>query len=117
MGMVAGTTTLNRDEWKPALDQLTADHEGELVTIEILDPVLGYQYEAERLPFSAVTYDPSDDVVIVSVGGRSPRFPVVLRHMVWHPTEVDIVTDAVPHTAVRVVEPDSTTTLVTFYRE
>jgi hypothetical protein len=57
----------------------------------------------------------SDDVVIVSVGGRSPRFPVVLRRMVWHPTEVDIVTDDLPHTAVRLVEPYSTTTLGIFY--
>ena len=112
---MAGTTTLKRTEWRGALDALTADHPGELVTIEVLDPEVGYQHEAERLPFSAITYDPADDVVIISVGGRGERYPVVLRHMVWHPVEVDLAADDVPQPAVRVVEPDSTTTFVVFY--
>jgi hypothetical protein len=92
-----------------------ADHPGELVTIEVLDPEVGYQHEAERLPFSAITYDPADDVVIISVGGRDERYPVVLRHMVWHPVGVGLSAADVPQPAVRVVEPDSTTTLVVFY--
>jgi hypothetical protein len=114
--MMADTTTLNRSEWKNALDQLTVDHDGELVTIEVLDPLVGHQHEAERLPFAYINYDPKDDVVIVAVGGRSARYPVELRHMVWHPAEVDIALDDGSHpVAVRVVEPDTTTTLVAFY--
>jgi hypothetical protein len=112
---MAGTTTLDRGEWRSALDQLTTKHSGEPVAIEVLDPSVGYQHEAELLPFSAITYDPAADVVIISVGGNSPGYPVVLRHMVWHPTEVDIAVDEVPEPAVRVVEPDSTTTLVVFH--
>jgi len=112
---MAGTTTLKRTEWRGALDAVTADHPGELVTIEVLDPEVGYQHEAERLPFAAITYDPADDVVIISVGGRDERYPVDLRHMVWHPVEVDLVADEIPQPAVRVVEPDSTTTLVVFH--
>jgi hypothetical protein len=112
---MAGTTTLTRSEWKNALDQLTVDQDGATVTIEVLDPEVGYQHEAERLPFAAITYDPKDDVVIVSVGGQSTEYPVVLRHMVWHPTEVDVDADDVPQPAIRIVEPDTTTTLVVIY--
>ena len=51
---MSGVATLKRSEWKNALDQLTADHEGQHVTIELLDPSVGYQHEAERLPFAYV---------------------------------------------------------------
>ncbi len=112
---MGGTATLHRQEWRAALDDFTADHEGKLVTIEILDPSIGHQYEAERLPFSSLIYDPKDDVVIVAVGGDSPRYPVRLRHMVRHPKEVDITTRDVPETAVRLVAPDGTATLITVY--
>jgi hypothetical protein len=109
------TETLDRTEWQNALDKLTAEHEGEHVTIELLDPEVGHQHEADRLPFAYINYDPKDDVVIVAVGGRSPRHPVVLRHMVWHPVEVDLAVDVIPEPAVRVVERDGTTTLVIFF--
>jgi hypothetical protein len=64
------------------------------------------------MPFMYVTYDEKDDVVIVGVGGRSAAWPVLLRHMVWHPVEASLVTvgaDAV----VRVAERHGTVTLVT----
>ncbi|GAB3887875.1 hypothetical protein GCM10029964_054580 [Kibdelosporangium lantanae] len=112
---MTATTTINREEWMRTLDQLTAAHEGEQVTIEVLDPEVGHQHEVELLPFTGLTYDPHDDVVVVSVGGRSSRFPVVLRHMVWHPTEVSV--QEAPSVAVRVVEPDTTTTLILFDRD
>jgi hypothetical protein len=111
------TTTVERGEWDRTLAQLTKDHEGEHVTIEIVDPSLGDQPEAERLPFSAATYDHKDDVVVIAVGGRSPRYPVVLRHIINHPTELDVAQGEPIGTAVRVLDTDGTTTLVTFYAD
>ena len=110
---MADTSKADRGEWEGLLDGLTKEHEGQHVTIELLDPEYGDQHEAERLPFAYATYDPRDDVVIVAVGGNSPRYPVVLRHMVWHPQAVDVAPDG----AFRVVEPDGTTTLVSFFAE
>jgi hypothetical protein len=101
-------------EWKDALDALTSECKGRTVTIEVLDQTLGDQHEVERLPFSYAAYDPKDDVAIIAVGGDSPRFPVVLRHMVSHPVEITVATD-LPEPAVRIVETDGTTTLVTFH--
>lgn len=112
---MAATATIDREQWVGTLELLTAAHEGEPVTIEVVDPVIGHQHEAEELPFTSLTYDPKDDAVIVSVGGRAPRFPVVLRHTIWHPTELSVL--QTPNVAVRVVEPDSTTTIIVFCRE
>jgi hypothetical protein len=104
-----------RSDWKTALDQLSVDYADDYVTIDVIDPTVGPQSQAERLPLSYLIYDPKDDVVIVAVGGRTPRYPVVLRHMIWRPTNVDIATEDVPRPAVRVAESDGTTTLVTFH--
>ncbi|MFI2367628.1 DUF5335 family protein [Streptomyces sp. NPDC018833] len=112
---MAGTPSLDRSGWSGALDEVTAAHDRELVTIEVVDPSIGHQYEAERLPFSYLAYDPKDDVAIVGVGGEPPRCPVVLRHMVPHPQEIDITTLATSQTAVRVLDPEGTATLITFY--
>ncbi|MER7519255.1 DUF5335 family protein [Streptomyces sp. NPDC126499] len=112
---MAYTRVLDRGTWTTALDELTEAHGGELVSIEVLDPAIGHQYAAERLPFSYLTYDPKDDVVIVAVGGRSPRDPVALRHMVRHPKEIDISTVGVPEPAVRVLDGDDAATLITFF--
>ncbi|WP_432092409.1 DUF5335 family protein [Streptomyces sp. bgisy100] len=106
---------LDRSEWRTVLDEITADHEGQRVTIEVLDPSAGHQYEAERLPFAYLTYDVRDDVVIVAVGGDPPKYPVVLRHMVEHPEEVGLSTLDVPEAAVRVLAQDGTATLITFF--
>ena len=79
---------LRRSEWQDALDLLTKEHEGDEVTIELLDQEFGDESEVERLPLAYVDYDPKDDVVVVAVGGRDQRYPVVLRHFVEHPQRV-----------------------------
>ncbi|MEU6867035.1 DUF5335 family protein [Streptomyces sp. NPDC046876] len=112
---MAETPLLDRSRWTTALDELTEAHAGERVSIEVLDPEIGHQYEAERLPFSYLSYDPKDDVVIVAVGGQSSRYPVVLRHMVQHPKEVDVATAGVPEAAVQVLDQEGTATLISFF--
>jgi hypothetical protein len=106
------SSTTDRKEWVDRLDHLTKDRAGQYVAIEVLDPTYGDEPEAERLPFAYSSYDEKDDVVIIAVGGNSPKYPVVLRHMVWHPTEVDVDMAA---GALKVVEKDGTTTIASFF--
>ncbi|MCF6523630.1 DUF5335 family protein [Streptomyces sp. JJ36] len=113
---MTGSGALERTDWQTALEEITDEHWGHLVSIEVLDPSLGDQYEAERLPFSSLAYDPKDDVVIVAVGGKPPRYPVVLRHMVPHPAEIDVAVRDAAEDAVRVVPPEGAPTLITFHR-
>ena len=53
--------------------------------------------------------------MIISVGGNSSRYPVVLRHMVPHPREIEVTSSDAAEPAVRLVDRDGSVTLVTFY--
>jgi hypothetical protein len=109
------TTPEQRSEWSKLTDRLSADHEGHDVTIEMLDPEGGDSSLVERLPFAGITYDRKDDVLVVAVGGRSPRYPVVLRHLIEHPQE--ILFDLIPQgAALKVTDSSGTTTLVSLLR-
>jgi hypothetical protein len=69
----------------------------------------------ERLPFNGITYDRRDDVVVISVGGSSPRYPVVLRHLINGPQE--ILFDLIPQgAALKITDSSGTTTVVTLVR-
>ena len=110
------TTSEQRSEWIRLTDRLTADHEGHDVAIEILDPDGGDSSLVEHLPFDGITYDHKDDVLVISVGGRAPRYPVVLRHVIHHPTEV--LFDLIPQgAALKITDSSGTTTLVSLLRQ
>ena len=103
--------------WRETLEQVTRDHRGFDVTIEVVGSRVGDQEEAVRLPFVSVEYDPKDDVVVIAVGGRDGRYPVALRHMVWHPRRI-FVDPPTPETAraLDVVDGDDNQTIVMFHR-
>ena len=107
--------TEQRTEWSTLTDRLSADHEGHDVTIEVLEAEGADNQLVERLPFDAITYDHKDDVLVVSVGGRSPRYPVVLRHLIPHPQE--IVFDLIPQgAALKVTDAAGTMTVISLLR-
>jgi hypothetical protein len=109
------STPEQRTEWSKLTDRLSADHAGHDATIEVLDPEGGDNPLVERLPFSGITYDHKDDVVVVSVGGRPPHYPVVLRHLINHPQEM--LFDLIPQgAALKITDSSGTTTLVSLLR-
>jgi hypothetical protein len=110
--MTSNNEEVNRDAWQKTLESLTAEHAGDLVTIEVADLDLGDQFPAEKIPFSYVEFDPHDDAVSVGVGGRDGRYPVMLRHVVEHPEKVFIHPE-VGSVTVEVRSPDGTVTLIT----
>lgn len=79
---------LPRADWQRFLQELTEEHEGDDVTIELLDQELGDEPEVQKLPLAYVGYDPKDEMVIVAVGGRDRRFPVVMHHLVEEPRRI-----------------------------
>lgn len=109
------TTSEQTSEWIRLTDRLTADHVGHDVAIEVLDADGGDNSLVERLPFDGITYDRKDDVVVISVGAGAPRYPVVLRHFIDHPTE--ILFDLIPQgAALKITDSSGTTTLVSLLR-
>jgi hypothetical protein len=113
--MVDARNKVPREQWESTLDQATWRHDGDYVTIEVLDPKLGDQLEVERLPFRYISYDRRDDTVVIAVGGTTANLPVVLRHLIAKPTTVSIDDTAEPPSML-ITDTDSTSTLVTFYR-
>jgi hypothetical protein len=105
-----------RDAWDDFLAEVTDTHLAYDVTIEAVGATIGDQEEAERIPFDNMTYDHKDDVVVIGVGGHTPRYPVVLRHMVWHPQRLFAhLPSAAEVSAIDVTDAEGTQTLVTFY--
>lgn len=92
-----------RDHWAGFFDRLSNDHLGDQVEIEVLGDQIGDQIEVTRQPFEALTYDTRNDTVIVSAADPA------IRHMVLHPTEIDVDSTQPTETVVRVVAPDQTT--------
>jgi hypothetical protein len=105
---VTETTVIERDRWERFFDQFTEDHEGELIKLEVLDPTYGDQVAGERLPFALATYDPRNDVVIITAG-RSDEDEPTLRHMISHPSEIDLAIPEPNETVLRVVTQTNTT--------
>jgi hypothetical protein len=114
--MTNDSEELPRSSWKEALEELSREHEGDVVTIEVTAADLGDQFEAEKLPLSYIEYDPHDDAASVGIGGRDGRYPVVLRHAIEHPQRIIVRTSGSEEsTALEVVGPDETNTLITIY--
>jgi Family of unknown function (DUF5335) len=105
-----------RSEWREFFELVTKDHEGDAVTIEVVGMDYGDQFEAEKMPFTYLMYDDKDDAVIVGVGGKEGRFPVVLRHIIEHPESI-LADPPMPNAgrAFDVVDRDGTSTIVTLY--
>jgi Family of unknown function (DUF5335) len=107
---------LPRTSWESALQALTKQHEGDLVTIELETRDFGDQHEAEKLPLAYIEYDPHDDAASVGVGGNDGRYPVVLRHVIAHPTRIEVKTsEPEDPAAVEIAGRDRSKTIVTFY--
>ena len=114
---VENTETLAREAWQAALDDVTKIHEGNGATVEVVDRDFGDQVEAtEILPLTYVEYDRKDDVVVIAVGGRTARFPVVLRHIIEHPQQMFIYPPRpAPTESIYVTDRDGIQTVVTLH--
>lgn len=79
---------LPKESWTAYLEDVTKNMPASEVVIEVIGEEIGDQVEANWLPFRFFEYDPRDDVFEVAVGGRGPEYPVVLRHLVYHPVRL-----------------------------
>jgi hypothetical protein len=103
-------------EWHDALELVTEQHENDLVTIEVVGEQLGDQAEVEKLPLFAIEYDHRGDVVVVAVGGRDRRYPVVLRHIISRPTALFLHPPPPEETkALDVTDGDGVHTIIQFF--
>ena len=103
-----------QEEWSGFFEEVTTNHAGQEVTIEVLDREYGDGYEAQRLPLAYVEYDPKGDEMSVAVGGRDGRYPVVLRHAIQRPRRIlSDSTAPLIDWAIDVIGDDDSHTIVT----
>jgi hypothetical protein len=111
--MTSNQEEIARGAWQNSLEALTAEHEGDLVTVEVAGDDEGDQFAAEQVPFSYVEYDPHDDAVSVGVNQPEGTDPAVLRHVVEHPESIFVHTSEAQSVTIDVRSPDGTATLIT----
>ena len=79
-----------RGEWVKFLDSFSRQHEGWLVTVEVLGAEIGAQVEAQELPLEGVTAElkggDEDAITIILGGGSRER----VTHNISQPTHVRI---------------------------
>ena len=79
-----------REEWAEYLDGFSRQHEGWLVTVEVLGEEIGAQVEAEEMALAGVTADlkgGGEDVISIILGkGTAER----VTHNVTQPTHLRI---------------------------
>lgn len=109
------TGEIPRVDWQWFLHGLTSQHAGDEITIEIVDEELGDQQEVRRLPLAYVEYDPDDDVVVVGVGGRDGRYPVVLRDIIQGPRQILADTIGPEEMALDITGADRSETIVVLH--
>ena len=110
------TREIPQDEWKSFLDTFTEQHEGWIVTLELLGSDLGDQEQSTRLPLVGIGADVKgrERHIDIIVGGRPDAN---LTHIIGAPRRVWITEhDDRRHDALEVESEDGTRTLVSFRR-
>jgi hypothetical protein len=79
---------IERGEWSAYLAELSRQAEGYRTTIEVLGEDIGDQIEAREVPLRELAFDPREGIAL-SVGGRGGEFPVVLRHVIPEPVDLE----------------------------
>lgn len=112
------TQELARESWSEYFDLISDELLNRAISIEIVESPNPPVVEAKGLALQLLTYDRRDDVFEVAAARGSPTLPSVLRHLIDHPTriEIDSLTSLVP-TAIAVTGGDGVRTLVRIWHE
>lgn len=78
------------DKWEEYFDLIAPSLDGMLVTVEVVGDQLGDQLDINRRPLRAISYDPDDKILEVSVGARDIRYPVLLRYFISNPETISV---------------------------
>jgi hypothetical protein len=108
------TTEIPREQWVSFFDDFSKQHEGWIVTVEVIGADIGDQEEASGLPLIGVSADVKarEDRVVLTVGGR-PDADV--NRIIESPRRVWLKPPrSVADEAIEVESEDGTATLVTF---
>ncbi len=107
------TVQLPRQQWKDYFDRFTKkylrDDRPEAATIELLSPLLGDQFEVDRVQLLGISYDPKSDVLEVLLEN--------LDHLVFQPKEISAIEEKDGFVSgIKIVRGDGTKEVLTIRR-
>ena len=109
------TREIPRSEWVSFLDSFSRQHEGWLITVEVLGKDVGAQIEAREQPLAGVTADlrgGDQDVVSILFGAAADKH---VAHLIHAPSHVRLKeTEGGAHEALHIESKGGTTTLLRF---
>jgi len=109
------TKEIRKNEWPKFFDSFSRQHEGWLVTLEILGADIGAQVQEHELAFEGIV-DEWDEVqgnqIVIMVGAKSDDH---ITHSIGRPTEVSLEqTDDGADAALAIKSADGVTALLRF---
>lgn len=108
------TREIPRTEWIKFFDEFSKQHQGWVVTVEVISPEFGDQEEADRLPLVGISADVKDgeNRIEIMVGGRPEAH---LTRIIDGPKRVWVKqAEEEAHEAVEVEAEDGTKTILQF---
>ena len=109
------TREIPRDEWVAFFDSFSRQHDGWLITVELLGADAGAQVESREQPLAGITADLRDggeDVISILVGRRSEDH---VAHIIRAASHVSLKeTDEGAHEALHIESKNGATTLLRF---
>ncbi len=108
---IVNTREIPREQWRSFLDDFSKKHQGEKVSVEVLDRDLGPQREVENLPFVGISADEKagEHVIAVMVGEQPSRHE---EHLINNPAHVRIAEGKKP--SIEIEPSDGPKTIVQF---
>lgn len=109
------TREIPRSEWPAFFDSFSRQHEGWLVSLQVLGADIGAQYEERELALEGITAegDEGEGYIIAIMIGAKPDDHIT--HSITRPTQVSLEqTDEGADAALAIKSTDGTTSLVQF---
>ena len=109
------TREIAKNEWREFFDRFSRQHQGSLVTLEILGAEIGAQIEERELSFEGIV-DESDDIhgsrIMIMTGAKPDGH---ITHSISEPMQVSLEqTDDGADVALAIKSADGTTALLRF---
>ena len=109
------TREISRSEWPEFFDSFSCQHEGWLVTLEILGLEIGAQVEERELAFEGIVAERDEvqgDEIAIMIGAKPDDH---ITHSISRPTEVSLEqTDEGADAALAIKSADGVTALLRF---
>jgi len=80
------TVEVPQYDWRRALDQFSAVHEGWRISLDILTAEIGAQPEITDLPLAGITFEPAGAGAVMITAGRPPA--EYITHTIQAPSHI-----------------------------